>query len=436
MAFSHIHLITSLLLVFIPYVASLQFNFTNINTSNQNRDIVSEGEGSYISNEGIQVTPNEIGSVRTEKAGRAKYIRLLHLWDKGSGERASFSTNFTFVIDSIGDTEYADGLTFFLAQNNSLITTGGAMGLPVNLTTMVATSQFVAVEFDTFPNTWDPKVWNATVGENVSIGDHVGISISSLASVKSTKWLSNITGGAVCQAWITYDSVSNNLSVSFTGFDQNNTVVRQDGLVYTVDLKKELPEWVIFGFSAATGDWFEKNNVRSWSFDSSDLKIDSKSVEPVKEKTSNVGLIVGLSITVTIIVLSALAFVLWMWQNTVREHEAYENSSDQEMDNEFEEGTGPKRFSYHELAQSTSDFAEEEKLGEGACGKKSIENKGQEEPIQLVKWVWKHYETKTLLEAVDPSLGSDFEEEEIKCLMILGLWCAYPNSIWEKSLKY
>ncbi|KAI3755348.1 hypothetical protein L1987_55145 [Smallanthus sonchifolius] len=285
-----------------------------------------------------------------------------------------------------------------------------------------------------------------------------------LLLIKSTKWLSNITGGALCQAWITYDSVSNNLSVSFTGFDQNNTVVRQDGLVYTVDLKKELPEWVIFGFSAATGDWFEKNNVRLWSFDSSDLKIDSKSVEPVKEKTNNVGLIVGLSITVTIIVLSALAFVLWMWQKTVREHEAYENSSDQEMDNEFEEGTGPKR--YHELAQSTSDFAEEEKLGEGgfggvykgflkdsstyiavkkvsksskqgrfgvvaleiACGKKSIENNGQEEPIQLVKWVWKHYETKTLLEAVDPSLGSDFEEEEIKCLMILGLWCAYPNS--------
>ncbi|KAI3755340.1 hypothetical protein L1987_55137 [Smallanthus sonchifolius] len=141
---------------------------------------------------------------------------------------------------------------------------GGGMGLPVNATIMLVTSRFVSVEFDTFWNSWDPTVWDRTVGGNISIGDHVGISgisISNLTSVRSERWFSNITGGAVCQAWITYDSVSNNLSVSFTGFDQNNTAVRHDGLVYTVDLRKELPEWVIFGFSAATGVWFEKNNA-------------------------------------------------------------------------------------------------------------------------------------------------------------------------------
>ncbi|KAI3755342.1 hypothetical protein L1987_55139 [Smallanthus sonchifolius] len=110
---------------------------------------------------------------------------------------------------------------------------------------MVVTSRFVAVEFDTFWNSWD-----AIVGGNVSIADHVGISISSLTSVRSQIWLSNITGEGVCQAWITYDSVSNNLNVSFTGFDWNNTAVHQDGLVYSVDLRKELPEWVI---STATG---------------------------------------------------------------------------------------------------------------------------------------------------------------------------------------
>ncbi|KAI3755343.1 hypothetical protein L1987_55140 [Smallanthus sonchifolius] len=195
---------------------------------------------------------------------------------------------------------------------------------------------------------------------------HVGISISSVTSVRSQKWLKNITGGAECQAWIKYDSVSNNLSVSFTGFDENNTVVHQDGLVYTVDLRKELPEWVIFGFSAATGASFQKNNVRSWAFDSSDLQIDEKSADPVKKKKSNVtkvGIIVGLSVLV--ILLSMLAFFLWRRQKKISEQEAYENSSDVEMDNEFEQGTGPKRFLYQELAHSTSDFAEEEKLGEG-----------------------------------------------------------------------
>ncbi|GJT34991.1 L-type lectin-domain containing receptor kinase IX.1-like protein [Tanacetum coccineum] len=38
------------------------------------------------------------------------------------------------------------------------------------------------------------------------------------------------------------------------------------------------------------------------------------------------------------------------------------------MDNEFEMGTGPKRFTYHELARETGDFAENEKLREGGYG--------------------------------------------------------------------
>ncbi|KAD4179297.1 hypothetical protein R6Q59_022832 [Mikania micrantha] len=618
-----------LLLLVIPYVVSLTFNLKNIGP-NQYRDIVTEG--SYITNEGIQVTPNEIGSDRNGKAGRATYVSPFHLWDNRSGELASFSTNFTFVIDSKGESNYGDGLTFFLAQDNSVITTGGAMGLPVNGTTYAAaTSQFVAVEFDTYQNDWDPKIWDPALGRNISIGDHVGISISSLTSVRSQEWSSNITGGGECQAWITYDSISNNLSVSFTGY-QDNTTIRQDGLVYTVDLRKELPEWVIFGFSAATGASFQKNNVRSWSFNSSNLQIDENTgippnpgpdprkelPDPVNNKNSKVGLIVGLSVTV--VVLSMFAFGLWRWhKKKIKEMEAEEDSFDVEMNNEFEMGTGPKRFSYHELAHSTSDFAEKEKLGEGgfggvyrgflkdsnthiavkrvsksskqgmkeyasevriisrlrhrnlvqligwchqkgelllvyeymengsldshlfklkslltwgtrykiahglasallylheeweqcvlhrdikssnvmldsnfntklgdfglaklvdhdkgsqttmlagtlgymapeclitgratkesdvfsfgvvaleiACGRKPIEYKAQEKQVRLIEWVWELYGNGTLLEAVDPRLGSDFEEEEIKRLMIVGLWCVHPDSEYRPSMR-
>ncbi|KAD4179325.1 hypothetical protein E3N88_27916 [Mikania micrantha] len=366
-----------LLLLVIPSVVSLTFNFTNIgppNGPNQSGEIILTN-GSYITDDGIQLTTNENGIDQSGKAGRAKYVSPFHLWDNRSGELASFSTNFTFVIDSKGKSNYADGLTFFLAQNNSVITAGGAMGLPVNDTTYAATSQFVAVEFDTYPNKWDPMLdWNT------SMRDHVGISISNLTSVRYQKWSSNITGGGECEAWITYDSISNNLSVSFTGY-QDNTTIRQDGLVYTVDLRKELPEWVIFGFSAATGEGFEMNNVKSWSFNSSNLQIDentgispSPGTDPRKElpdprnnKNSKAGLIVGLS--VTIIVLSVFAFVLWRrHKKKVKEQEAEEDSFDVEMNNEFEMGTGPKRFSYHELAHSTSDFVEKEKLGEGGFG--------------------------------------------------------------------
>ncbi|KAD4179172.1 hypothetical protein E3N88_27763 [Mikania micrantha] len=504
MAFFNTHFITCFLLVLIPLVASFSFNLTNITPQNQNRDIITEGDGAYISDGGIQVTPDGIGSNRSRKAGRATFIRPFHLWDNRSGELASFGTNFTFVIDSDGDSTYGDGLTFFLAQNNSVITAGRAMGLPLNYTDNEPMSPFIAVEFDTYWNGIDQLI-----SPNITLGDHVGIDINSLVSVRSEKWLSNVTGGGVCQAWITYDSVSRNLSVSFTGY-QNNTVIRQDGLVYNVDLRNELPEWVIFGFSAATGSQFQKHNVRSWTFDGSDLQVDENnelqpnlSPDQANGKKSNVGLIVGISIPVALV--AVLAFVLWRWKKKIREEEPEDFAFDEEMNYEFEMGTGPKRFSYHELASSTCDFAEKEKLGEGgfggvyrdikssnvmldsnfnaklgdfglaklvdhekgsqttmlagtlgymapecvvtgraskesdvfsfgvvaleiACGRKCIEFKVQEKQIRLVEWVWELYGTGTLLEAVDPRLGLDFDEEEIKCLMITGLWCVHPDS--------
>ncbi|KAJ0600815.1 putative protein kinase RLK-Pelle-L-LEC family [Helianthus annuus] len=62
-----------------------------------------------------------------------------------------------------------------------------------------------------------------------------------------------------------------------------------------------------------------------------------------------------------------------------------------------------------------------------ACGRKPIDYNAQESQQRLVEWVWELYGTGKLLDAVDPRLGSDFEEEEIKQLMIIGLWCQHPD---------
>ncbi|KAJ9552195.1 hypothetical protein OSB04_016240 [Centaurea solstitialis] len=622
MASSMSHLIANyFLLLLFPYAASLAFDLPNLGPGNQNREIV-EGNGAYISNSGIQVTSDE-DEDRTHLAGRATYIQPLHLWNNATGEIASFATNFSFVIDSWQKQTYGDGLTFFLAENNSVITGGGAMGLPVNETSKLATNRFVAVEFDTYVNPWDPKD-----SSNNTIGDHVGITISnltgiSLTSVRYQKWFSNVTGGADCEAWVTYDSISKNLSVSFTGF-RNNETVHQDGLYYTIDLRDVLPERGIFGFSAGTGDNFQKNNVKSWSFSSTDVqnvKISSLPLNPdpnsVGSKNSKVALTVGLSVAVPF--LTTLAFLLWRMKKKNRKDEAEELEFNAEMNTEFEMGTGPTRFSYRELTQSTNNFSEDEKLGEGgfggvykgflkdskkyvavkqvsktskqgieeyasevsiisrlrhrnlvqligwchekrelllvyelmengsldahlfkgkslltwgtrykiahglasallylheeweqcvlhrdikssnvmldsnfnpklgdfglaklvdhekgsqttmlagtlgymapecvatgkaskesdvfsfgvvaleiACGRKPINYKVPERPMRLVEWVWELYGTGNLLEAVDLRLGSDFEEEEIKRLMIVGLWCAHPDSYLRPSVR-
>ncbi|KAK9073975.1 hypothetical protein SSX86_006570 [Deinandra increscens subsp. villosa] len=622
MVSSTTHLITSFLLFSIPFAVSLTFNLTNISPQNLNREIVIDGNGANITPGEIQLTPN-----MSSQVGRATYSTPLHLWDRGSGELANFTTNFTFVIDSNESQNYGDGFTFFFAQNNSEIDPGGSMGLPVKETVINTTTQFVAVEFDTY---WNP-FWDPLTPENRSVGDHVGISISSLSSVRYQKWSSNLPEGRVCQAWIKYDSYSKNLSVSYTGF-QNNTAFRQDGLHYIVDLRQVLPEQVMFGFSAATGSFYQNSKVTSWTFDSSNLPDDKKDEAPSKPIPSpspaiggtniNVSLVVGLvvAILVTITVLGGIGFVLW-WKKKKKiiEKEVEEIGNDVDLNNEYQMGAGPKGFSYRELANSTDDFAENMKLGEGgfggvykgfleesntfiavkrvsksskqgiteyasevriisrlrhrnlvqlmgwchekgnlllvyhymengsldshlfkeksllswgtrykiahglasallylheeweqcilhrdikssnvmldsnfnaklgdfglaklvdhekgaqttklagtigymapecvvtgkatkesdvfsfgvvmleiACGRKPIEYKAKENQVWLLEWIWELYGVGTLLEAVDPRLGPNFNEEEIKNLMIIALWCVHPDSQVRPSMR-
>ncbi|KAH7833789.1 hypothetical protein Vadar_009713 [Vaccinium darrowii] len=243
----------------IPKTKSLTFNLTNIGPQYQNINITTFLDA-YISSEGLQVTTNDRGNLQ-QKVGKATYIDLLHLWDKSTGNLTDFYTHFTFVIDSDGNNSYADGFTFFLAPDGSNSTGGGgAMGLPINTTTLAPTSHFVAVEFDTFQNYgWDPL--------NISPVTHVGIDVSSLTSNVTAVWYCNVTGGIQNEAWIRYDSRSHNLTVVFTG--STNTTRVNDTIHLIVDLRDYLPEWVTFGFSAATGTLFEINNVKSWDFSSS-----------------------------------------------------------------------------------------------------------------------------------------------------------------------
>ncbi|KAJ0801005.1 putative protein kinase RLK-Pelle-L-LEC family [Helianthus annuus] len=604
-------LLTFFLLSLIPYAASVTFNFTKLSPKDSH-DIIFSGDAAYSSNEGLQVTHkrkgDQYGSVWL--AGRATYIKPLHLWDADSTDLVSFSTSFTFVIDSYPNNYYADGLTFFLAHNNSVINSGGILGLPFDSTIQTSKHRFVAVEFDTYgENDWDPR----DPATNISIGDHVGIDINSVTSVVSRKWFSNITYGKECRALITYNADSKNLSVSFTSF-KNNSVVWETGLDYTIDLRHVLPEWVIFGFSASTGNHFEKNNVVSWTFNSTDLKVDEN------KRENNLLRMMGITFGTLVPVTCLAIFAYFVWNRRTDDGYEGEELGLLEMTNEIEMGASmPRRFSYHQLARATANFAETEKLGEGgfggvykgflkdvrmyvavkmvsktskqgikeyasevriisrlrhrnlvqligwchdkgnlllayefmengsldlhlfkgkslltwnirykiahglasallylheeweqcvlhrdikssnvmldlnfnaklgdfglaklvdhekdaqttmlagtlgymapecivtgkptkesdvfsfgivaleiACGRSAIDYKAQEKQTWLVEWVWELYGNDTVLGAVDPSLGLEFEEDEIRRLMILGLWCVHPDPEFRPSMR-
>ncbi|PWA37460.1 protein kinase-like domain, Concanavalin A-like lectin/glucanase domain, Lectin [Artemisia annua] len=70
-----------------------------------------------------------------------------------------------------------------------------------------------------------------------------------------------------------------------------------------------------------------------------------------------------------------------------------------------------------------------------ACGRRSIEYNVQENQMRLLEWVWELYGTGTLLQAADSRMGSDFDGEGIKRLMIVGLWCVHPDPQHRPSMR-
>ncbi|XP_028785264.1 L-type lectin-domain containing receptor kinase IX.1-like [Neltuma alba] len=313
----------------------------------------------------------------TDGVGRATYHLPMHLWDKATGKLTDFSTNFTFVIFSNNSlNESGDGMAFFLAPKDSKLPNipergGGGLGLIslINATDLPLMGlnnstdhPFVAVEFDIFRNYWDPPYI------------HVGVDINSTNSVSSVQWDADIKGGRTNEAFISYNASTHNLSISFTdGFDlSNNTVWRH--LHHIVDLREYLPELVTFGFSAATGRYYAVHTIDRWSFHSEDLPtvapspspVPSLSPSPSPSRTSRnyTALATGLGVGGLLLVVGAAWFVLWKNKKKMEDDDSNENISE----DDFERGTGPKKYSYAELASAANYFKDEHKLGQGGFG--------------------------------------------------------------------
>ncbi|PHU29455.1 hypothetical protein BC332_01548 [Capsicum chinense] len=361
------------LLLIIPFVTSLSFNFDGFNPNDQN--VTYEGDA-YPANGVIQLTKNQRDSGSNDSIGRATYSKTLHLWDRASRNVSDFDTHFSFSINSQGRKFYADGLAFFLSPAGSRIlnksSVGGRLGLTIDGQQLnTSRNHFVAVEFDTYKNWYDPP------------GDHVGVDINSMQSVVNVTWSSNIPDGRTTDAWISYNSTSKNLSVVFTGFrlQGNTTVTVRQRLSYNLDLREYLPEWVTFGFTGATGDLFALQSIYSWNFTSSlehndnitdpDITLPNPKPEhaPKKNKKKNkLGLVIGVvSGSCVLVAVSVLMLFAFWGKRNVREDED-DDIIDGSMTNEFERSTGPKKFLYNELARYTNNFSREEMLGQGGFG--------------------------------------------------------------------
>ncbi|KAF5454351.1 hypothetical protein F2P56_024023 [Juglans regia] len=287
------------------------------------------------------------------RVGQAIYSERVPLWDFDTGKLTNFSTHFSFVIDTQRRADYGDGLAFFLAPVGfevPLNSVGGFLGLFNTSTRDSSQNQIVLVEFDSCVNTlWDPQF------------EHVGINNNSIASAIHTPWNASFHSGDTVDAWITYNASTKNLSVSWkyrtTPNPQENT-----SLVYEIDLMRVLPEWVIVGFSSATGQYGERNIIRSWEFSSS-LERRGKNAN---EKTLVVGLTVSAGVLIAVAIVTFVIF--WAWKVKKREDETNKMANLTSINEDLERGAGPRRFSYRYLALATNNFSNDKKLGEGGFG--------------------------------------------------------------------
>ncbi|XVE83032.1 hypothetical protein DITRI_Ditri16bG0054200 [Diplodiscus trichospermus] len=291
------------------------------------------------------------------RVGWATYAEKVPLWDSSTGRLTNFNSRFSFDIDLQGRSNYGHGLTFFLAPVGSQIppnSAGGFLGLFNTTTSDSSQNQIVLVEFDTLENPeWDPA----------GVGSHVGINKNSIFSANYTAWNVSFHSGDTADVLINYNSTTKNLSVSWS-YQKTNNPQENSSLSYQIDLTTVLPEWVMVGFSAATGQYGERHTLQSWEFNSNLI---------MKEETRgntarNIKIVVGVVVPVAILIAgTAIALFIWRQQKHVKRRTA-ETTNLTSMNEDLERGAGPRRFSYTDLAAATSNFSEQRKLGEGGFG--------------------------------------------------------------------
>uniref|UniRef100_A0A0E0QDT7 non-specific serine/threonine protein kinase n=1 Tax=Oryza rufipogon TaxID=4529 RepID=A0A0E0QDT7_ORYRU len=304
-------------------------------------------------------------------------VASVQLWDAATGEVASFTTRFSFNIIPGNRSKKGDGMTFFLTSYPSRLPEGDAGGQNLGLTNQtvgVSTGEnrFVAVEFDTFVNPFDPNATN----------DHIGIDVNSVVSVTNES-LPNFSLIGNMTATVDYNNNSRILSVKLW----INGSTTPYTLSSMVDLKRALPENVTIGFSASIGSAYEQHQLTSWYFKSTssfEQKLAAEVASPPPPSSPSPpptsrrgGVVAGATVGVVmfVILLFTMVQVLVRRRQSKKRREAQDGSwhgSDDddggELIMEIEMGTGPRRFPYHKLVDATKSFAPEEKLGQGGFG--------------------------------------------------------------------
>ncbi|KAF8404747.1 hypothetical protein HHK36_009636 [Tetracentron sinense] len=344
---------------------STNFSFSSFLQNDRNISFAGDASVATVSDHSsIRLNDNQIAGNVFNGSGRAYYTQPIQLWNSITRSTTDFTTYFEFSImfPSGSSNLSSGGIAFFIASENSLgipdNSGAGWLGLFNETTNGDESNQMVAVEFDTFQDQWDPS------------NNHVGVDVNSITSKANSTWSNTMVSGDILGARISYNGTSNNLTI----FLKDPQVPVDTGsltLTHNVNLSEVLPERVIVGFSGSTGQEIPIQVIRNWNFTSSlDQVVEQSKEGEGDSKMWLVGLIIGLVIGIAGVSL-LLSILLRNAKRKKKLEEDYEDEEmgfDVSMNEDFEKGTGPKRFTYKELVSATNGFSEEGKLGQGGFG--------------------------------------------------------------------
>ncbi|XP_024315153.1 L-type lectin-domain containing receptor kinase IX.2 isoform X2 [Brachypodium distachyon] len=249
---------------------SFSFDFSDSSTFNP-QDLRLQGNAKHgLDGKLVDLTCNSIASIQN-CTGRMSYAHPVPFYDDATGVVASFATRFAFrvILPAQGSrVKKGDGMAFFLTGYNSAIppdSDGGGLDLMNRgLGLAYGADRFVAVEFHTYNNSFDPQdSW-----------DHVGIDLSSVKNRANgnVTSLPTFSLNGTMTASISFNGSTRRLVASLHFDDRPSVQPVEVSAQLPEPITALLPPDVEVGFSASTGKQVELHQILSWSFSSTEKR--------------------------------------------------------------------------------------------------------------------------------------------------------------------
>lgn len=319
-------------------------------------------------NSALQLTPDSLNDKvkLINQSGRVMMKNRFKLWEgdqatssdhtiRLGNKVASFNTSFLINIYPINNSLPGEGLAFVIAPDllHPPSSHGQYLGLTNATTDGNTTNQFIAIEFDTFRQDFDPDA------------NHIGLDVNGVRSNKTVslselgfQLSQNVT--VYFMVWIDYDGANKVLRVFMVDQDSDNiTKTKPDGPIMTVDgldIRDTVNQYSYFGFAASTGSAIELNCVLRWNLTVDEILDDSGLS---KELKITIG--VGVSFVVLLTCISVGCYYYYYYFRKA--------SNDPNIVGTLKRLPGtPKEYKFRDLKKATNNFDEEMKLGKGGFG--------------------------------------------------------------------